>query len=133
MLFQTGRRAGVSKQRLTLISTSVALSTLAWLASAAVPVRADTRGATIPPARSRIQLLGRWDRSATADTTVNSGSRLFMRFTGSTVVALFDTSSITNPPEFYARIDSGPPRLYAMDSAVELGQRLSAGPHLLEI
>src|SRR5437763_1484622 len=92
------------------------LAVVACLAGGNAPARAATpaggatraQTVTVSPADPRLQLLGRWNRDAGADTTVNSGSRLLLRFTGSSVTALFDTSAITNPPQFYARIDSGP-------------------------
>jgi lysophospholipase L1-like esterase len=90
---------------------------------------------SVSPADPHVQLQGRWNRSASADTTVNSGSRLLLRFTGTDIVALFDTTSITNPAKFYVRIDSGPPKLYVVDRPmIDLANgQLSLGAHLLEL
>ncbi|WP_157601747.1 GDSL-type esterase/lipase family protein, partial [Saccharomonospora halophila] len=48
---------------------------------------------------------GRWDVRTRAATTVTSGSRVFLRFSGGGVTARFDTTGITYPPQVYAVVD----------------------------
>lgn len=104
-------------------------------AASTLQVSAASSTALISPSDPNLQLEGRWDRSAAADTTVNSGSRLFLGFTGTQISVLLDTSSITNPAQFYARIDGKQPVRYVADQPrIELTpQPLGNGPHTLEI
>lgn len=69
----------------------------------------------VRPNDRRIAYEGHWGRTAKAAVTVNSGSRLSFRFTGGSVHALFDVSSITVPAQIHVSVDGGPKRLYAVD------------------
>ncbi|MBD0324636.1 MAG: hypothetical protein ICV72_14820, partial [Aldersonia sp.] len=60
----------------------------ATAAAAAAPV-------VVPAGHPDIQYLGRWGRLAEAMTTVNSGSRVILRFTGRHITATFDQSTVT--------------------------------------
>lgn len=66
-------------------------------------------GTPLPtPSRPTAALLryeGRWDITSRRATTVNSGSRVFLRFTGTEVTARFDVDGITRPPHVYAYVD----------------------------
>jgi lysophospholipase L1-like esterase len=86
---------------------------------ATTPARAERAIPTPPvvlvPAREpNIQYLGRWGRTATSMITVNSGSRVVLRFTGRHVAATFDQSTVTHPPQIYVRLDDGVPALYTV-------------------
>ncbi|MGW0704451.1 GDSL-type esterase/lipase family protein [Streptomyces sp. NPDC002643] len=59
----------------------------------------------IDPSHPLLRYEGRWDIRSGLATTVNSGSRITIRFTGTTVDARFDRDGITAPPEIYAYID----------------------------
>jgi hypothetical protein len=48
-------------------------------------------------------------------TTVNSGSRVVLRFTGRHVAATFDQSTVAHPPQIYDRLDYGVPALYTVN------------------
>ncbi|WP_369264263.1 GDSL-type esterase/lipase family protein [Streptomyces sp. R35] len=81
----------------------------------ASPVSASGTSNVVRPDDRRLAYEGHWGRTATSATTVNSGSRLRLRFTGGTLHALFDVSSITVPAQIYVSVDGGPKRLYAVD------------------
>lgn len=105
----------------------VAVVTAAVLAGAGLALTAGSSPAASHPAGSvvaagnpAVQLQGRWDRSPWADTTVNSGSRLFLRFTGHRIAAMI----AANPrgAEFFSRIDGGPPVLHIPGGAAGSGE-----------
>src|SRR5215218_3334718 len=82
---------------------------------------AHAQSVRIAPDDANLRYEGRWDVKPAAATTVNSGSRLFARFTGTRLAATFDTSSITNPAQLYVSVDGGPMRLFRLGRAdVEL-------------
>lgn len=127
-----GRAAIVHKLR--RVAEGVNLMGAIAVLSVAAPGSAHAAAGLVSPADPNIQLQGRWDRGGTADTTVNSGSRLFLRFTGTNIAAVFDITSITNPPQFYARIDFGPSKRFVVDRpTIDLARGLSPGAHLLEL
>lgn len=72
---------------------------------------------TVRPDDPRLTYVGQWHRTAGAAITVNSGARLLFRFTGTTLRASFDVSTITNPPQIWVTIDGGEPALYSVGSA----------------
>jgi lysophospholipase L1-like esterase len=97
-------------------AATIAVMAGACLSVVAAPsAHGSTASTPIAASDPNLQLLGRWGESATSDTTVNSGSRLSLRFTGAHVSALFDVTTITNPPRIYVRIDGGPATQYAVD------------------
>jgi lysophospholipase L1-like esterase len=59
----------------------------------------------VDPADPHLRYEGRWDVKPGRAVTVNSGSRVFLRFTGDAVTARFDTAGITKPPHIYAYVD----------------------------
>jgi lysophospholipase L1-like esterase len=59
----------------------------------------------IDPADPHLRYEGRWDVKPGRAVTVNSGSRVFLRFTGDAVSARFDIAGITKPPHVYAYVD----------------------------
>jgi lysophospholipase L1-like esterase len=69
----------------------------------------------IPAEHPDVQYLGRWGRLGPAVATVNSGSRVVLRFTGRRLAATFDQSGVTHPPQIYVRIDGRAPTLYTVD------------------
>jgi lysophospholipase L1-like esterase len=106
-----------------------------------IPARAE-RAIPAPPVvlvpvrDPNIRYLGRWGRTATSMTTVNSGSRVVLRFTGRHVAATFDQSTVTHPPQIYVRIDDGVPARYTVDrNLLDLTPRPLPGEraHTLEI
>ncbi|WP_416980715.1 GDSL-type esterase/lipase family protein [Streptomyces sp. T028] len=59
----------------------------------------------IDPGHPLLRYEGRWNIRPGLATTVNSGSRITLRFTGTAVDARFDRDRITAPPEIYAYVD----------------------------
>jgi lysophospholipase L1-like esterase len=59
----------------------------------------------ITPGDPRLRYEGRWDVGTDHATTVNSGARVFLRFTGAAVAASFDIAGITQPPQIYVWVD----------------------------
>ncbi|WP_432879032.1 pectinesterase family protein [Kribbella sp. CA-245084] len=72
--------------------------------------------ATYGPFDPRIELDGHWGRDDDVAITVNSGSSVRFRFTGSHLGALFDTAAITVPAQLYVAIDGGAPVLQKVDA-----------------
>ena len=66
------------------------------------------------PNDARLRFEGHWDVTPAAATTVNAGSRLFVRFTGSHLGATFNTAGVTHPAHLYVSVDGGPLRLYKL-------------------
>jgi len=129
---------------INLRSASTRLVVLLLSSVVLVPVAATSAqahhtasGATAVPAQHPdIQYLGRWGRLGSSMTTVNSGSRVVLRFTGRHLAATFDQSTVTHPPQIYVRIDRAAPVLYTVDrDRLDLTPRsLSPGRiHTLEI
>lgn len=87
----------------------------------------------IDPAHPRLRYEGRWDIRSGLATTVNSGSRVVLRFTGTTVNAHFDRDRITAPPEVYAYIDGEKTDRIVVDRDIIRLTRddLPAGTHTL--
>ncbi|MFM9610213.1 GDSL-type esterase/lipase family protein [Streptomyces niveiscabiei] len=84
---------------------------------------------TVRPDDRRLAYEGHWSRSTEAAVTVNSGSRLRFSFTGNTVHALFDVTSVTVPAQVYVSVDGGPKQRYAVDRAdIEITAK-GRGPH----
>nr|WP_231134081.1 SGNH/GDSL hydrolase family protein [Motilibacter deserti] len=121
---------------LSLIAALAAATSLAVpaVAASAAPssVAADVP-VVVPASSPDVLHLGRWDRSAGASTTVNSGSRVILRFTGAHIALLLDQSGITFPPQLYAAIDGAPPVLVSANSnRIDLTPAgLSGGAHTL--
>jgi lysophospholipase L1-like esterase len=107
-------------------SACLAVAVLAVGASAA-----HAQAVSVAPNDPNLRYEGRWDVKPAAATTVNSGSRLFVRFTGPRLAAAFDTSSVTNPAHLLVAIDGGPMQLRRLGPAtVELAPAgLGPGPH----
>jgi lysophospholipase L1-like esterase len=74
----------------------------------------------------RLRYEGRWDLDPGRATTVNSGARVFMRFTGTEVTASFDGAGITQPAQVYAWVDG------ERSAFREVGRRLRLTPDGLE-
>src|SRR5436309_8296883 len=111
---RVGRIAGAITAGTLLIAAP--LSTAAVRARSVAAERHDPDSAvTVSASDPRIVYLGRWGRQGGAATTVNSGSRVLLRFSGRHVVGLFDQSATTFPPQVYARIDGSRPNLYDVD------------------
>ena len=67
-------------------------------------------GSIVAAGNPAVELQGRWDRAAWADTTVNSGSRIFMRFTGRRLAAVI--AATARGAQFFSRVDNGPAVLH---------------------
>jgi lysophospholipase L1-like esterase len=76
---------------------------------------------------------GRWDIRGGRATTVNSGSRVLMRFTGSEVTARFDITGLTRAPHVVAYVDGRRGKHLVVDRpAIRLTpEGLPAGEHTL--
>ena len=59
----------------------------------------------VGPNRAALRYEGRWDITDLRATTVNSGSRIYLRFTGDEVSAVFDIDGVTRAPQVYAYVD----------------------------
>ena len=59
----------------------------------------------VAPSDPRLRYEGRWDVQRDVATTVNSGARLYVRFTGDQLTADFDVSHITAEPQLYVWVD----------------------------
>src|SRR4051794_2914981 len=129
-------------QRLALVA---ALWAVAGVAAAACADRAAASGvpggeaaaspALVRPDDRRLTYEGHWGVTAASATTVNSGSRLMLRFTGHALSARFDTASITMPSQVYVSIDGSAPRLYKVDrDEIDFTPTpLAGGEHVAEI
>jgi lysophospholipase L1-like esterase len=108
------RRAnGVLARLVVLLLPSLVLVPVA---TTSAPAHTAGSGATVVPAQHPdIQYLGRWGRLGPSMTTVNSGSRVVLRFTGRRLAATFDQSTVTHPPQIYVRVDGRAPILYTVD------------------
>src|SRR4051794_2946615 len=133
----TGRRPVVRVALVMLALPLVALAPVGVAGASADTTAAAAAAPVVVPARHRnIQYLGRWGRLAEAMTTVNSGSHVILRFTGRHVAATFDQSTVTHPPQIYARLDRGASTLYTVDrNQLDLTPRglAGGGVHTLEI
>ncbi len=133
----TGRRP-VVRVALVMLAVPSALLAPVGVAGASADTRAAAAAAAVvvPARHPDIQYLGRWGRLAEAMTTVNSGSRVILRFTGRHITATFDQSTVTHPPQIYARVDRGASTLYTVDrNQLDLTPRglAGGGVHTLEI
>ncbi|MEA2179117.1 MAG: hypothetical protein QOG77_2414, partial [Solirubrobacteraceae bacterium] len=61
--------------------------------------------ATPAPAGEQLRYEGRWNVTAGRATTVNSGSRIFLRFTGNEITGVFDAAGMKHPPQIYTWLD----------------------------
>lgn len=59
----------------------------------------------IAPDDARLRYEGRWDVGGSVATTVTSGARLYLTFTGTTLTADFDVSNIVAEPQLYVWVD----------------------------
>ncbi|MBA2945579.1 hypothetical protein [Streptomyces himalayensis] len=116
--------------RRVLGSAAVAVG---MLVGAVQPVAASDGSNVVRPDDRRLAYEGHWGRTTEAATTVNSGSRLRFRFTGSSVHVLFDVSSITVPAQIYVSVDGGPKQLHAVDQGDLEITADGRGPHTVEI
>ncbi|WP_329255380.1 GDSL-type esterase/lipase family protein [Actinoallomurus sp. NBC_01490] len=94
-------------------------------------------GTTIASSDPRIGFVGRWERHYAGDeaATVNSGSRVRLRFTGRRVTGLFDVSTIAVPPQLWVTVDGGPRSLVTVDRPeIDLAPPgLRPGAHTLRV
>jgi hypothetical protein len=106
-------------KHLALLLAAIMPFTLAgWIASAAAANSANGSASAatfVRPNDPRLSYMGHWGHPANAAITVNSGSELSFRFTGHTLRARFDTSSMTVPSQIYVSIDRAAPTLYKVD------------------
>ena len=89
----------------------------------------------VDPADPLVRYEGRWEVAPGRATTVTSGARLFVRFTGTSVTARFDTAGITVPPQVYAYVDGrkSDPIVVDRGSITLTPPSLPAGTHTLEL
>lgn len=90
------------------IVTIVLIGLLAHLMIATGTPTATAAGGislVVKPGSSQLGYEGRWDIGDRVATTVNSGSRVLLRFFGNEVTARFDTGGIEYPPHVYAYVD----------------------------
>ncbi len=87
----------------------------------------------MPPDSPALRYEGRWDVRTHAATTVTSGARAFLRFSGSEVTARFDTAGVAYPPQVYAVVDGvwGPPIIVDRDRIRLTPDGLRPGAHEL--
>lgn len=89
----------------------------------------------VPADHPRLQYDGRWEITSGHASTVNSGSRLSLNWSGGPVTAVFDLTGIEYPPHVYAVVDGrlrGP--LIADHGRLQLTPPgMSAGPHRLTL
>jgi lysophospholipase L1-like esterase len=97
------------------------------------PAFASGASDVVRPDDRRLVYEGHWGRTAETAVTVNSGSRLRFRFTGSTVHLQFDVSSVTVPAQIHISVDGGPKRLYAVDRGDLTVTATGRGPHTVEV
>jgi lysophospholipase L1-like esterase len=67
--------------------------------------RCPVDSGVIEPGNAKLRYEGRWDVRAGRATTVNSGSRIFLRFTGDTVTGIFDAAGMKHPAQIYTWVD----------------------------
>ncbi|MFJ1807597.1 MULTISPECIES: GDSL-type esterase/lipase family protein [unclassified Streptomyces] len=128
--------SGVDRRTVISRPARRALSAVVFLglvAGATAPAAASAGAGTVRPDDRRIAYEGHWSRTAEAAVTVNSGSRLWFRFAGSAVHALFDVSSVTVPAQIYVSVDGGPKQSYAVDRADLAITASGRGPHTAEL
>jgi lysophospholipase L1-like esterase len=119
-------------------TTIAAVGLVATLLPASLAAGATTltapAGPLVSATSSRVTLLGRWGRDQGVATTVNSGSRALLRFTGRRVTAVFAQQGISFPPQVYAWVD-GKRHLYTVShDRINLTPRaLSPGRHRLQL
>lgn len=78
---------------------------LSFLQPPTARCKGDCRTGKVDPTDRRLRYEGRWAVRPGRATTVNSGSRVTMRFRGTAVSARFDRAGITASPEIYAYVD----------------------------
>ncbi|NEA99397.1 GDSL-type esterase/lipase family protein [Streptomyces sp. SID13726] len=103
------------------------------LVAATPPALASGAPDVVRPDDGRIAYEGHWSRTADAAVTVNSGSRLRFRFSGTTVHALFDISSVTMPAQIHVSVDGGPKEVHAVDAGDLEIVAHGRGAHTVEI
>ena len=96
---------------------------------------ATPRTGLIDPSNRLLRYEGRWEVDAGRATTVNSGSRISLRFTGRELVAWFDLAGITKPSQLYTYIDGHKSQPIVVErSEIDLTpDGLAAGEHTLVI
>ncbi|MFF0342360.1 pectinesterase family protein [Kribbella sp. NPDC004875] len=99
-----------------LISLCLVVLAGAGLLTVSAGTATAANPATYGPFDPRIELDGHWGRDDDVAITVNSGSSVRFRFTGSHLGALFDTASITVPAQLYVAIDGGTPAVQKVDA-----------------
>ncbi|MFE3850098.1 GDSL-type esterase/lipase family protein [Streptomyces griseorubiginosus] len=116
--------------RRTLATT---VTVVGLLAGTVPPALASGAPAVVRPDDRRIAYEGHWSRTAEAAVTVNSGSRRRFRFTGPSVHALFDVSSVTVPAQIYVSVDGGPEQPHSVDRTDLAITAAGGGSHSVEI
>ncbi|MET1006751.1 MAG: GDSL-type esterase/lipase family protein [Propionibacteriaceae bacterium] len=128
-----------SASRARMVTGLVAVAAAALTLPASLgPAQAEaphggTDPVVVPATAPELVYLGRWGRDQGTAWTVNSGSRVVLRFTGRRVAGLFDQSQVTYPPQVYASVDGSRARLLSVDrDRIELSPRgLGPGTHTL--
>jgi lysophospholipase L1-like esterase len=110
-----------------------AATVVGLLAGAVPPALASGAPTLVRPDDGRIAYEGHWGRTPESAVTVNSGSRLRFRFTGRSVHALFDVSSVTVPAQVYVSGVRGPKEVHAVDREDLRITAAGRGPHTVEI
>lgn len=125
--------SGVDRRTARRRALPAAATVAGLLLGAVQPADASGAADVVGPDDGRIAYEGHWGRTAEAAVTVNSGSRLRLRFTGTSVHALFDVSSITVPAQIRVSVDGGPGEVRAVDRGdLEIAAE-GRGPHTVEI
>lgn len=89
-----------------LVAITLALAApLIVVAGAPAATATGDLSLAVRPGGPQLRYEGRWDIGGQLATTVNSGSRIFLRFYGHEVTARFATDGITYPPQVYAYVD----------------------------
>src|SRR4051794_41962214 len=107
------RREGRLSMRRTSAAHRAAIALSAVIAVAAVgPSVAQAQGGSVSATDPDIRYEGHWDLTHSRATTVNSGSRIALGFTGGRLGGVFGGASITNPPQIFLGVDGGAPPLH---------------------
>ena len=107
-------------RRTIQLFASVLFTALMVAGTAALSGQASSTaaGMVVKPGDPNLRYVGHWDKTGEQAITINSGSRVLCRFTGSSLKAMFGTQGITSPAQIYAVVDGALPVLYKIDSEV---------------
>lgn len=127
-------------RRTTAVMVVAALSLLPQSVTSAAPAAGSAASAArsapvhlVRPGDDALRFEGRWDVTRSTATTVNTGSRVFLRFSGGQVHGRFSVAGLTMTPYVYAVVDGVKSAPIAVDRGrIRLTPRsLRPGTHTL--